>query len=274
MSTSTRWPRSRSLDVTPRWPYACTPISRSQSYAARPATRAARTARAVRAVGAARTTRPALARGRRRGGMGRLPGLERLELREGPLEALDRAGERDPEITFARAPEADARRQEHAGLLEDPGREVHRRLAGGNAPPEVERAARRAYLATHPAERLKREIAPLLVDRAERGTMGWERREPPRGSELDRLRRARVDVRLEADQRLDERGRAHDEADAPSGHVEGLGEGVKLDRMRARGRDLEDGMRRVVVIEIGVRRVADDQEPTPHRPIREKTVEL
>src|SRR6266853_5319103 len=182
MSTSTLWPKSRSLDVTPRWPYAWTPISRSQSYAARRW---------------ARTTRPALARGRRRGAMGRLPGLERLELHEGPLEALDRAGERDPEITFARAPEADARRQEHAGLLEDPGREVHRRLAGGNAPPEVERAARRANLATHPAERLKREIAPLLVDRAERGTMGWERREPPRGSELDRLRRARVDVRLE-----------------------------------------------------------------------------
>src|SRR6185436_19446492 len=136
-----------------------------------------------------------------------------------------------------------------------------RGLALGHASPEVERSTRWLDGTADSLEHLEREIAPLAIHGTERGSVRGKSRETPRRRELDRLRRAGIDVRLEPDEHVDEGCVTHRESDSPSGHVERLRERVELDRVVARGRHLEDRDRRLIVVELGVRRVARDDEP-------------
>src|SRR5512143_2160781 len=210
MSASSRWPRSRSFCVTPRCPYAWMPRRRSQSKPGliEEADRAMRLAPAdfaMRLAPADRAARLALPDRGRRGDIGSPPGRERFQLLERPPDHVHGARERHAEIAFPLLAESGAGREEDAGRLEDARDEVHGALPFGRPPPDEESAAGRADGASERAQSVERGVAPLAIDGAQRGAVRRQSGEPPRGRDLGRLRRPRIDVRLEPYERVDER---------------------------------------------------------------------
>src|SRR6185503_19329333 len=149
------------------------------------------------------------------------------------------------EVSFSAVAEAGARREQDAGLVEDARDEVRGGAAGRDPAPEVERAAGRLDRTPETLQPLERDVATLAVEAAKRRAVAWkDGRETPRGGDLDRLRGARVEVGLEANERVDQVRRADREAETPARHVERLRERVEFDGALARSGDLQDARRR------------------------------
>ena len=81
-----------------------------------------------------------------------------------------------------------------------------------------------------PVEPVAQGVAPGLVDLVDLLRVVGRLVHGHDGRDLDRLERPVVEVALELGQGLDDLGVAHEEADPPPGHGEGLGHGVELDR--------------------------------------------
>src|SRR5262249_57283638 len=83
---------------------------------------------------------------------------------------------------------------------------------------------------------------------------------------LPRLDAARVDVGLHLPESGDQLGIPAGEADTPTGHVEGLGERVELDRPLAPTRDLEDARRPLAEVDLGVGGIVAEDHLVAGRP--------
>jgi hypothetical protein len=89
--------------------------------------------------------------------------------------------------------------------------------------------------------------------------------EGDRRGDLHRLEHAVVEIALQLDKRLDDRGIAEQERAAPAGHREALRHRVQLDRALLGTLGLEDARRPVAVeADVGIREVVDDDHlPLP-----------
>src|SRR5262249_54475275 len=148
---------------------------------------------------------------------------------------------------FAFLAEAAAGGADDAGAVDQGRDELGRGVAGRDAGPDVEAGARRLDLQAGGAETADEGVAAPLVDLAVARAHRVGHAERGDARLLPRLKRARIEVRLDLPERLDHLRAAHREGDAPAGHVEGLREGVELDSDVLRARRLEEAWRAVAV---------------------------
>ena len=148
--------------------------------------------------------------------------------------------ERGTDVAVGGPAEAEAGGGHDVGLLEQAAAELGRGVALGAGDPDVEGRRGGRHIPAQLLEGPDEGVAAFLVEgadrRGERGVLVQGRL----GGELDGREDARVGVGLDLPERGDHGSAADGEADAPAGHVEGLGQAVELDRHVLGTGNLED----------------------------------
>src|SRR6202521_6353079 len=154
-----------------------------------------------------------------------------------------------------------SRRDVHAHLIQDMARKTYRVIPFGNRRPHVEGGTRRLDVPAEAVQRIGHELVAARIDRA-----GGSRLLLPTVHRLDRgplhgLEDARVDVRLELADEVDQVRAATYPTDPPARHVVRLRQGMKFKTDLFRALDLEKRQRPVSVErDLRIRRVVTQDD--------------